>query len=66
MSTQPENKNLSNRQAFRIEELPQVIPFGKRTIFRMIAAGEFPPHDKKVGKRKLWKADTIRDWLSAP
>jgi predicted DNA-binding transcriptional regulator AlpA len=58
-------KNLNNRQAFSADELPQVIPFGRRTIDRMISAGEFPAHDKKIRKRKIWTLDTIRHWLNA-
>lgn len=65
MKEQTAKKDLSNRQAFAAEELHLVIPFGKRSVYRMISEGAFPPADRKIGKRRVWSLETIQDWLKA-
>lgn len=64
MKSQTAKKDLSNRQAFTADELHLVIPFSRRSVYRMISEDEFPPHDKKIGKRKVWSLETIKNWLA--
>jgi predicted DNA-binding transcriptional regulator AlpA len=40
------------------------LPLGKRTLFRMISAGQFPPAEIAIGgKIRLWKRESIEQWL---
>ena len=65
MKTETQKKDLTNREAFSMEDLPEVIPFGRRSIDRMISSGAFPKPDRRIGKRRIWTRDTIRDWLAS-
>lgn len=35
-----------------------------RTIDRMIAAGEFPKADLRVGRLPRWRQSTVADWIA--
>lgn len=63
MKTQAENQNLESREAFSMEDLPKVLPFGRRSLDRMISSGAFPKPDRRVGRRRIWARDTIKAWL---
>ncbi|HQR19791.1 MAG TPA: AlpA family phage regulatory protein [Burkholderiaceae bacterium] len=40
------------------------IGFGKTSLYRMIAAGEFPP-PSRVGKRAVgWPSDQVDAWIA--
>jgi predicted DNA-binding transcriptional regulator AlpA len=42
------------------------LPLGERTIFRMIAAGTFPRADLSMGgKLRLWKRETVEQWIES-
>lgn len=64
MKIEAPKKDLTNRQAFCVDDLPEVIPFARRSIDRMISAGDFPKPDRKIGKRRIWTLDTIKNWLA--
>lgn len=34
-----------------------------RTFQGMLAAGEFPPPDTRVGKFPRWRTETLNDWI---
>lgn len=38
---------------------------GKRTFLEILARGDFPPADTKVGCRDRWHRDTVNDWINA-
>jgi predicted DNA-binding transcriptional regulator AlpA len=35
----------------------------RRTLERLRAAGRFPKPDLHIGKRPMWRPETIRDWV---
>jgi len=40
-------------------------PVGERTVFRLISSGRFPAADIRMGgKIRLWKRETIEDWIA--
>jgi len=41
-------------------------PVGERTVFRLISSGRFPRADVRMGgKLRLWKRETIENWVLA-
>ena len=41
-------------------------PVGERTVFRLISSGRFPRADIRMGgKLRLWKRETIENWVAA-
>lgn len=51
----------------RLEELVggpvRVVPLSRRSIYRLMARGEFPP-PRKLGRRTVWAVEDIRSWLA--
>ena len=52
----------------RLLTLPMIrrgyVPLGERTIQRYISAGLFPPADIAIGgKTRLWRRQTVLDWI---
>ena len=42
------------------------VPLGERTLFRLISAGRFPAADVRVGgKLRLWRRETVEQWINA-
>ena len=40
------------------------VPIGERTLFRLIAAGDFPAADVRIGGRlRLWRRQTVLAWI---
>jgi predicted DNA-binding transcriptional regulator AlpA len=40
------------------------VPLASRTLFRMIASGEFPKADISIGRKvRLWRRETIEKWI---
>jgi hypothetical protein len=40
-------------------------PMGERTVFRLIATGQFPKADICMGgKIRLWKKETVESWIT--
>ncbi|MCL2641659.1 MAG: helix-turn-helix domain-containing protein [Phycisphaerales bacterium] len=45
---------------------PPLCLASKRTIFRWISTGEFPPADLAKGaKFRRWRRETVQDWLDS-
>ena len=41
-------------------------PVGERTVFRLISSGKFPRADVRMGgKLRLWRRETIENWVAA-
>jgi hypothetical protein len=38
----------------------------RRTLERERSAGRFPPPDLHIGKRPMWRPETIRGWIDGP
>ncbi len=42
------------------------VPLAERTLFRMISAGKFPKADcQQGGKIRLWRRETIEEWIDS-
>ena len=39
--------------------------WSQRTLARRIEEGKFPSHDRKDGKKLIWRKTTIDRWLEA-
>jgi hypothetical protein len=51
------------RLTYGLEELAAALGVSRRIIERERAAGRLPPPDARVGKRVLWRQETIKAWL---
>lgn len=49
--------------AVGMADLPALLGISRRTLERERSAGRFPRPDKIVGKRPLWRLETVRRWL---
>lgn len=48
----------------RIEQVLDLIPISRNTLYRMVKANEFPP-PYKFRANSCWSNEEIRDWLIA-
>ena len=48
-----------------VEELTQLVPLSERTIWRLVAAGEFIGPLDKPERPRLWRTADVRAWLKA-
>lgn len=46
-----------------VEQLQVALGVCKRTITGMISAGEFPPHDTRIGISRRWRVGTLNAWI---
>lgn len=51
-------------KAINIKQVAEKISLGQSTIYRMIAAGDFPKPFSLGGNRTAWIEDDIDDWLA--
>ena len=51
------------RLTYGLNELAAVIGVSRRSIERDRSAGRFPKPDMKIGKRPLWRVETIQEWI---
>jgi prophage regulatory protein len=64
-------KNSANAEGetmrlMRLREVQNRVPYGRATIYRKIAAGEFPkPYDMGGGRAVAWLESEIDDWIAA-
>lgn len=54
-----ENEDL---RLLRIEQVLDLIPVSRVTLYRMIKAGTFP-HPVKFGGKSLWPMDEMKAWI---
>ncbi len=52
------------RFTLRLDEVADALGISRRTIERERSAGRFPKPDCKIGKRPLWRPETIRAWVA--
>jgi|GEM_PF-1649786 Predicted transcriptional regulator len=45
----------------RLEQVLQLVPVGRSTLYRMVEKNEFPP-PCKVGSSSLWPYSEVRRW----
>jgi predicted DNA-binding transcriptional regulator AlpA len=44
--------------------LTHVLPIKRRTFWRWVAGGKFPPADMRIaGKARFWRLETVQNWL---
>lgn len=48
--------------AVSVKEMADLLPFSKRTLRRMDATGKLP-RAHRVGGKKLWILDDLRQWV---
>jgi predicted DNA-binding transcriptional regulator AlpA len=49
----------------KINEVARILSMGKRTLERMIAAGEFPQADFRCRRIARWRSSTVQAWIDA-
>lgn len=54
---------LATREVIALAELPDVVPYSVATWRRMIASGQAPAPELRLGRRLAYRADTIRAWI---
>jgi prophage regulatory protein len=47
----------------RLSEVLQKIPYSRSAIYRLIAAGEFPPPSKIGPRTAVWTEDQVDEWI---
>jgi predicted DNA-binding transcriptional regulator AlpA len=47
-----------------IVDLTTILNVGRRTLERMLASGEFPSADLRIGKMPRWRQSTVADWIA--
>ena len=47
-----------------IGDLAKFLNVGRRTLERMIAGGEFPKSDIRIGKMPRWNRMTVAAWIA--
>lgn len=63
VETTPAPIPLDQRFALQLDEVAERIGVSTRTLERQLVAGEFPKPDRRVGRTRLWKPETIRRWM---
>ena len=56
---------LRDRLTWGIDDLSALTGLSRRTLERERSAGRFPKPDLYVGKRPMWRPETIRRWIEA-
>ena len=51
-------------QMMTMRDVCEALRISRRTAQRLIAVGDLPRYDKKVGRGLRWKRETIEKWLS--
>ena len=51
------------RLTLGLREIALLTGLSRRLIEREMAAGRFPRPDVRVGRRTLWKPDTVKTWI---
>ena len=50
----------------RLKEVQDRVPYGRATIYRKVAAGQFPkPYDLGGGRAVAWLESEINDWIAS-
>ncbi len=47
----------------RARTVCQLLDCSDRTLRRWVAAGKFPPPDRKIGRTLRWRASTVNDFI---
>ncbi len=53
------------RLLWKFDDAIAALNVSRRTMERERSAGRFPPPDLYIGKRPMWKPETIREWIDA-
>ena len=61
MADLSENEDL---RMLRIEQVIDLFPVSRVTLYRMINAGEFPA-PTKLGRTSLWRLSHLRGWIES-
>ncbi|WP_104657854.1 helix-turn-helix transcriptional regulator [Ralstonia insidiosa] len=51
-------------KAINIKQVAEKVSLGQSTLYRMIAAGEFPKPFSLAGNQKRWLEEDIDEWLA--
>jgi predicted DNA-binding transcriptional regulator AlpA len=54
---------IHERLTWGLDDLSALTGLSRRTLERERSAGRLPKPDLRVGKRVLWKPETIREWV---
>lgn len=49
--------------ALRDTQVCAALGISRRSLCSMVACGDFPASDLRVGKRRRWHVDTVNSWL---
>jgi predicted DNA-binding transcriptional regulator AlpA len=56
---------LADRLTWGLDDITALTGLSRRTLERERSAGNFPPPDIRVGRRVLWRPETIHRWIDA-
>jgi predicted DNA-binding transcriptional regulator AlpA len=62
-ASNPSLQSHSEKLVFGMSEVARVLSVCRRTIERERSAGRFPKPDLHIGKRPLWRRETIRSFV---
>jgi prophage regulatory protein len=51
---------------YRLSEVIRITALSRSTIYRRIAAGEFPPQVSLGGNSKGWRRESLQAWVNDP
>jgi predicted DNA-binding transcriptional regulator AlpA len=54
---------IHDRLAWDLDEISVLTSLSRRTLERLRAGGKFPRPDLTVGRRVLWRPETVRRWI---
>jgi excisionase family DNA binding protein len=44
-------------------DVAEFLSISRRTLERMLSAGEFPAPDKRIGRMSRWRPETVDNWI---
>jgi predicted DNA-binding transcriptional regulator AlpA len=59
----PQSVPLGDRLLWSLDEIRSLTGLSRRTLERERSSGRFPQPDVRVGRRALYRPQTVRDWL---
>lgn len=57
------NARSAMKRLLSVNDVCELLQVSRRNLTRLIAKGQIPPPDLRVGRAKRWTAETIEDWI---
>lgn len=59
----PVNAPDARNGLLRASKVRELLDCSDRTLRRWVAAGKFPPPDRKIGRTLRWRASTVNEFI---